>query len=91
MTAGLLRCAEQLCTPSGRYLRRTRSSSGNATAVEMATREDGLKELAADLSATISKARLLDLTTSVYLLSMALLEVTEALKKEEDGGDSAGR
>jgi hypothetical protein len=57
----------------------------------MATREDGLKELAADLSATISKARLLDLTTSVYLLSMALLEVTEALKKEEDGGDSAGR
>jgi hypothetical protein len=57
----------------------------------MATREDGLKELAADLSATISKARLLDLTTSVYLLSMALLEVIEALKKEEDGGDSAGR
>jgi hypothetical protein len=64
---------------------------GNATAVEMATRGDGLKELAADLSATISKARLLDLTTSVYLLSMALLEVIEALKKEEDGGDSAGR
>jgi hypothetical protein len=57
----------------------------------MATREDGLKELAADLSATISKARLLDLTTSVYLLSMALLEVIEALKKEEDGGDRAGR
>ena len=57
----------------------------------MATREDGLKELAADLSATISNARLLDLTTSVYLLSMALLEVIEALKKEEDGGDRAGR
>jgi hypothetical protein len=57
----------------------------------MATREDGLKELAADLSAAISKARLLNLTTSVYILSMALLEVTEALNAEEDGGDGAGR
>jgi hypothetical protein len=56
----------------------------------MTTREDGLKELAADLSAAISKARQLNLSTSVYILSMALLEVTEALKEEEDeGGDGA--
>ena len=57
----------------------------------MATREDGLKELAADLSAAISKARRLDLRTSAYILSMALLEVTEALSDEQDGSDDAGK
>ena len=57
----------------------------------MMTRGDSLKELAADLSVAISKARELDLTTSVYILSMALLEVTQALKEEEDGRDGAGR
>jgi hypothetical protein len=56
----------------------------------MATREDGLKELAADLSAAISKARQLELPTSAYILSMALLEVTEALSEEQDGGGGAG-
>ena len=55
----------------------------------MATREDGLKELAADLSAVISKARQLDLPTCAYILSMALLEVTEVLKQEEERGDGA--
>jgi hypothetical protein len=57
----------------------------------MATREDGLKELAADLSAVISKARQLDLPTCGYILSMALLEVTEILKQEEERGDGATR
>jgi hypothetical protein len=57
----------------------------------MATREDGLKELAADLSAAISKARRLDLRTSAFILSMALLEVTEALSDEQDGSDGAGK
>jgi hypothetical protein len=56
----------------------------------MATREDGLKELAADLSAVISKACQLDLRTCAYILSMALLEVTEVLKEEEGRGDGAG-
>jgi hypothetical protein len=55
----------------------------------MATREDGLKELAADLSAVISKARQLDLPTCAYILSMALLEVTEVLKQKEERGDGA--
>ena len=57
----------------------------------MATREDGLKQLAADLSAVISKACQLDLPTCAYILSMALLEVTEVLKEEEGRGDGASR
>jgi hypothetical protein len=40
----------------------------------MVTREDGLKELAAELSAAISKARQLNRSTCAYILSMALLE-----------------
>jgi hypothetical protein len=44
------------------------------------TREADLNELAALLSTAAAKARLLNLPTSVYLLSMALLEVSEVLK-----------
>jgi hypothetical protein len=54
----------------------------------MTTREDDLNELALDISAAIAKARQLSLPTSVYILSMVLVEVSEALKGtagEEDG------
>jgi hypothetical protein len=44
------------------------------------TREDDLKELATLLSTALTKARRLELPTSAYILSMALLEVSEALK-----------
>lgn len=50
----------------------------------MATREDDLKELANDLRAVIEKARALNLPTSAYILSMALVEVSEALKTSAD-------
>jgi hypothetical protein len=40
----------------------------------MVTLEDGLKELAAEFSAAISKARQLNRSTCAYILSMALLE-----------------
>jgi hypothetical protein len=45
----------------------------------MATREDDLKELTISLSAAIAKARQLNLPTSAYILSMALVEVSQAL------------
>jgi hypothetical protein len=57
----------------------------------MATREDDLNELAQDISTAIAKARQLNLPTSAYILSMVLVEVSEALKaaaeerQEEDG------
>jgi hypothetical protein len=59
---------------------------------DLASREDGLKQLAEDLSAAISKARELNLPTTVYILSMALLEVTEVLRRQDEGGEdgSAG-
>ncbi len=44
------------------------------------TREDDLNELATLLSTALAKARRLELPTSAYILSMALLEVSEALK-----------
>jgi len=44
------------------------------------TREDDLNELAADLQAAIAKARALNLPTSAYILSMALVEVSQALE-----------
>jgi len=49
----------------------------------MVTREDDLKELAISLSAAIVKARQLSLPTSAYILSMALVEVLQALKAAE--------
>lgn len=59
----------------------------------MVTREDELNELANCVSAAIAKARQLNLPTSVYILSMVLLEVSEVLKtvQEEDGRNGAGR
>jgi hypothetical protein len=55
----------------------------------MVTREDDLNELAKSVSAAIEKARQLNLPTSAYILSMVMVEVSEALKaaadEEEDG------
>ena len=50
----------------------------------MSTREDDLDELAQDISTAIEKARRLNLPTSAYILSMVLVEVSEALKAAED-------
>jgi hypothetical protein len=55
----------------------------------MVTREDDLKELAISLSAAIAKARQLNLPTSAYILSMALAEVSQALKAEKDDEEGA--
>jgi hypothetical protein len=49
----------------------------------MASREDDLKELTISLSAAIAKARQLHLPTSAYILSMALVEVSQALQAAE--------
>jgi hypothetical protein len=46
----------------------------------MATREDDLKQLALDISTTIEKAQQLKLPTSACILSMVLVEVSEAIK-----------
>lgn len=50
----------------------------------MATRGDDLNELAQDISTAIAKARRLNLPTSAYILSMVLVEVSEALKAAAD-------
>jgi hypothetical protein len=56
----------------------------------MAIREDDLKALALDISAAIEKARQLQLPTSAYILSMVLVEVSEAIKAaDSDRGDDA--
>jgi len=55
----------------------------------MVTREDGLKELSISLSAAIAKARQLNLPTSAYILSMALVEVSRALKAAESDKEEA--
>ena len=46
----------------------------------MTTREDDLNELALDISRAMTKARQLNLPTSAYILSMVMVEVSEALK-----------
>jgi hypothetical protein len=46
----------------------------------MTTRAEDLNELALALTGAIAKARRLKLPTSVYILSMALLEVSQAMK-----------
>ena len=60
----------------------------------MSTREDDLNELAQDISTAIEKARQLNLPTSAYILSMVLVEVSEALKtaadEEQEQDDAAG-
>jgi hypothetical protein len=54
------------------------------------TRTNDLKELAAILSTAIEKARNLHLATSAYILSMALTEISAALKVVSDNdNDSA--
>jgi hypothetical protein len=53
------------------------------------SREDELKELAVHLSRAVEKARRAGLSTTVYLLSMALVAVREAAEgagDEDDGG-----
>ena len=42
------------------------------------SREEKIKELAVDLSRAVETARRVGLPTTVYLLSMALVEVREA-------------
>jgi hypothetical protein len=57
----------------------------------MVTREDDLKELATSLTGAIARARRLNLPTSAYILSMALVEVSQALKSgvaERDEGSA---
>jgi hypothetical protein len=58
----------------------------------MVTREDDLNELATGIATAIVKARELNLPTSAYILSMVLVEVSEAIKAaaEEEGSDAAG-
>jgi hypothetical protein len=46
----------------------------------MVTRENDLKQLALDVSTAIKKARQLKLPGSAYILSMVLVEVSEAIK-----------
>jgi len=47
---------------------------------QMATRRDDLNELATSISAAIARAKQLNLPTSVYILSMVQVEVSQALK-----------
>ncbi|MCP3382679.1 MULTISPECIES: hypothetical protein [unclassified Bradyrhizobium] len=53
------------------------------------SREDELKELASDLSRAVEAARRIGLSTTVYLLSMALVEVKEAAADQEGHDDGA--
>ena len=50
----------------------------------MGTREDELKELAGLLKSAIAKSRQLNLPTSAYILSMALVEVSQVLEGKSD-------
>jgi hypothetical protein len=55
----------------------------------MASRENDRDELISIISTAIEKARQLNLHTSAYILSMVLVEVSEAGKaadEEPDGG-----
>ncbi|WP_156947574.1 hypothetical protein [Bradyrhizobium sp. WSM3983] len=53
------------------------------------SRADELKELASDLSRAVEAARRIGLSTTVYLLSMALVEVREAAADDEGNDDGA--
>ena len=50
----------------------------------MAIPEDDLNELIKIISSAIDKARELNMNTSAYILSMVLVEVTEAAKARRD-------
>jgi hypothetical protein len=53
------------------------------------SREHELKELASDLSRAVETARRIGLSTTVYLLSMALVEVRAAAADDEGNDDGA--
>lgn len=53
------------------------------------SREDELKQLSSDLSRAVEAARRAGLPTTVYLLSMALVEVREAAADDEGHDDGA--
>ncbi|MCK1545803.1 hypothetical protein IVA87_29060 [Bradyrhizobium sp. 147] len=53
------------------------------------SRGEHLKELASDLSRAVETARRVGLPTTVYLLSMALVEVREAATAEDGDDDDA--
>ena len=53
------------------------------------SREHELKELASDLSRAVETARRIGLSTTVYLLSMALVEVREAAADDAGHDDGA--
>ncbi|MBW7963963.1 hypothetical protein [Bradyrhizobium sp. BR 10261] len=53
------------------------------------SRGNELKELASDLSRALEAARRIGLPTTVYLLSMALVEVREAIDAAGDDDDGA--
>lgn len=53
------------------------------------SRGQELKELAGDLARAVEQARRLGLPTTVYLLSMALVEAREAAEAADDGDDGA--
>ena len=61
----------------------------------MASPENDLNELAITISTAIEKARQLKLPTSAYILSMVLVEVSEATEatkaKEDNVTDNAAR
>ena len=53
------------------------------------SRGNELKELASDLSRALEAARQIGLPTTVYLLSMALVEVREAIDSAGDDDNGA--
>ncbi|WP_008551614.1 hypothetical protein [Bradyrhizobium sp. CCGE-LA001] len=53
------------------------------------SRGEQLKELASDLSRAVEAARRVGLPTTVYLLSMALVEVREAVADDDGHHDDA--
>jgi len=53
------------------------------------SRESELKELANDLSRAVEAARRIGLPTTVYLLSMALVEVREAAADRDGNNNGA--
>ena len=62
-------------------------SAAGATDGWTLSRGRELKELVGDLVRDIETARRLGLSTTVYLLSMALVEAREAAEAADDGGD----
>ncbi|MBR1128933.1 hypothetical protein [Bradyrhizobium iriomotense] len=53
------------------------------------SRGEELKELVSELSRAAERARRIGLPTTVYLLSMALVEVKEAAAAADDGDDDS--